>query len=663
MRSIENKPVLGILEWFHQGDKDHVNKAIEQLNTLGITQLRTGISWADYHTPEGEAWLEWLIPTLSAHVQVLPCLLYTPPSIGLTSKTSSPPRHPEYFADFTDKFLQRYGEYFEWVELWNEPNNTSEYDFRLDPHWDIFCNMISWAAKEVRKHGKKVLLGGMSPVDPGWLGYMYEKGLMNTIDAVGIHGFPDTFDTDWPGWDAVVDNIQGVINHHQGTQKVWITETGFSTWQQKESKQLKLFIDALHAPVERVYWYCLNDLDMNRPTVDGFHVDDREYYFGLVSHANTPKLLYRMLQEHGMDSLDQLQWIARPYITIPKQQKSVLITGGAGFIGTNLADRFLSEGKSITILDNLSRPGVEKNVDWLKNKHKQNLNIKVADIRNAYKVREAVNQAEFVYHFAAQVAVTTSCEQPVEDFQINVQGTLNVLEAIRKSAHQPPMVLTSTNKVYGKLPELNLRSSDQRYLMRDDGVDESQHLDFYSPYGCSKGAADAYVLDYARIYGLKTVVFRMSCIYGPHQFGTEDQGWVAHFLIQALKGNPLTIYGNGKQVRDILYVEDLVNAFQLVYNNIDTLAGQAFNIGGGAKNSISLKELMLFIETLTGEKINCHYDDWRPGDQKYYVSNTHKFMDMTGWKPTYTVSEGVQQLYHWLVDASVVNLAKKSVII
>ena len=194
--------------------------------------------------------------------------------------------------------------------------------------------------------------------------------------------------------------------------------------------------------------------------------------------------------------------------------------------------------------------------------------------------------------------------------------------------------------------------------MRDEGVDEHQPLDFYSPYGCSKGTADAYVLDYARMYHLKTVVFRMSCIYGPHQLGTEDQGWIAHFLIQALKGNPLTIYGNGKQVRDILYVGDLVNAFQQVYNNINPLAGQAFNMGGGASNSISLRELILFIETLTEEPIACHYDDWRPGDQKYYVSNTQKFTDMTGWKPICDVTKGVQQLHHWLMDERAVEVVE-----
>lgn len=663
----ESEPVLGVLEWFHLGDKEHVNKTIEQLKALGIREVRTGISWADSHTPEGEAWLEWLIPTLAEHVRILPCLLYTPPSIGLSPKTSAPPRYPEYFADFTDRLLQRYGEYFDWIELWNEPNNTSEYDFQLDPNWDIFYELISGAAREVRKHDKKVLLGGMSPVAPSWLGYMYGKGLMQWIDAVGIHGFPDTFDSNWTGWPAVIQEVQDVIDRHGGQQKIWITETGYSTWQQDERKQLQQFAEVLNAPVERIYWYSLNDLDPQRPTVDGFHIDEREYYFGMVSNTGMPKLLYRILTDYGISNLDKFEWVQKPYISIPPKQKSILITGGAGFIGTNLADQLLNEGKKVTILDNLSRAGVEKNLAWLKSKHKDNLNIEVADIRNEHKVQELVHKAEFVYHFAAQVAVTTSCEHPVYDLNTNVMGTVNVLEAIRKSPHQPPLVFTSTNKVYGKLQELTLKENGTRYVPGQaglrQGVSEDQKLDFYSPYGCSKGAADAYILDYARIYGLKTVVFRMSCIYGPHQFGTEDQGWVAHFLIQALKGNPLTIYGDGKQVRDILFVEDLVNAFKLAYNHIGHLSGEAFNIGGGSANSTSLNELLQLMEEMTGDKIACSYTDWRPGDQKYYVSDTRKFNSMTGWKPAYSLPEGIQKLHQWLTSSGVVDVSRKSVIV
>lgn len=654
-------PVLGILEWFHLNDKEHVEKAIEQINELGIRELRTGISWADYHTAEGRKWLEWLIPTLAEHVQILPCLLYTPPSVGISPKTSSPPARPGYFADFTREILQKYGQHFEWVELWNEPNNTSEYDFRLDTDWRIFNEFISGAAREVKKYDKKVLLGGMSPIDPGWLRHMYNIGLMSLVDAIGIHGFPGTFDTDWDGWDAAVRQIQEVVNHYGGAQKIWITEAGYSTWQQDEKGQVNEFIDVLDAPVERVYWYCLNDLDPGRATVDGFHTDDREYHFGMVNEAGRPKLLYRLLKEYGIDELDRFPWIGEPHITVPGQEKSILITGGAGFIGTNLAHKLLNEGKSVTILDSLQRPGVEANLDWLRRTHGSDLNIMVADVRNRYKVQEAVRNAGFVYHLAAQVAVTTSYEQPYYDFETNILGTLNLLESIRNTAHKPPVLFTSTNKVYGNLAGLDLMPNGNRYKMNQRKVDENQKLDLHSPYGCSKGSADAYMLDYARMYGLKTVVFRMSCIYGPHQLGTEDQGWVAHFLIQALKGNPITIFGDGKQVRDILYVDDLVHAFQRVYNHIDQLQGEVFNIGGGYDNSISLKEFIHLIEELTGENVTCHHTDWRAGDQKYYVSDIQKFTSLTGWKPEYSVAEGVDRLFQWLVTADVAGIPDKSV--
>lgn len=656
------KPVLGALEWFHLGDKENVEKAIRQMQEIGITELRTGISWADYHTPEGVEWLDWLIPTLSEHVRILPCLLYTPPSIGIEPKTSAPPKHPEYFADFTNEILEKYGQHFEWVELWNEPNNTSEYDFRLDSDWSIFNDFVGGAAEVVKQHDKKVLLGGMSPIDPGWLRHMYDIGLMDNVDAVGIHGFPGTFDTDWDGWDTAVDQVQEVVDHYDDKQEIWITEAGYSTWQHDEKQQVKEFSKVLDAAAERVYWYCLNDLSPEKETVDGFHIDDREYHFGMVDNAGRPKLLYRLLKDYGINQLDRFPWITEPHITIPEQEKSILITGGAGFIGTNLAHRLLSEGKAVTILDSLQRPGVETNLDWLQRQHDQNLNIEIADVRNKYRVQEVVNEAGFIYHLAAQVAVTTSFDHPFHDFRTNLMGTMNILEAVRNTSHRPPIVFTSTNKVYGNLADKNIISNGQRYKMEQKKiVDENQKLDFCSPYGCSKGAADSYIRDYARSYGLQTVIFRMSCIYGPHQFGTEDQGWVAHFLIQALKGNPITIFGDGKQVRDILYIEDLVNAFQLAKNQIDQVAGEEFNIGGGYENSISLKEFINLLEDLTGDNITLYYSDWREGDQKYYVSDIEKFNSMTGWEPRYNIPEGVNELYEWLLTTNAIEIPNKSV--
>jgi CDP-paratose 2-epimerase len=267
-----------------------------------------------------------------------------------------------------------------------------------------------------------------------------------------------------------------------------------------------------------------------------------------------------------------------------------------------------------------------------------------------------VQQASQVFHFAAQVAVTTSLTDPVEDFEVNGRGTLNVLEAIRAQTSPAPLIFTSTNKVYGALDDVGLRRRNLRYeptdpSLRQTGVSENRPLDFHSPYGCSKGTADQYVLDYARTYGLPAIVFRMSCIYGAHQFGTEDQGWVAHFLIRALDGQPITLYGDGRQVRDILSVEDLVDAFLLAQEHMASETGQAFNIGGGPGNTVSLLELLELIGELLGHKPAVGLDAWRTGDQRYYVSDTGKFQRATGWKPQITVQDGLERLLRWLVDS------------
>ena len=336
-------------------------------------------------------------------------------------------------------------------------------------------------------------------------------------------------------------------------------------------------------------------------------------------------------------------------------EKTVLITGGSGFIGTNLAHRIASSGGRVRLLDNLSRPGVEHNLNWLRETHGDRVAIDVADVRDPLAVRRAVADVDTVFHFAAQVAVTTSLTDPGHDFDVNARGTLNVLDAVRTRENPPALLFTSTNKVYGGMEDVPLRRRGDRYepcdeILRARGFSEDRRLDFHSPYGCSKGAADQYVLDHARSYGLRTAVFRMSCIYGPHQFGTEDQGWVAHFLIRALDGQPLTLYGDGMQVRDILYVEDLVEAFLVAEKNVDKLSGQAFNMGGGAGNTVSLLELVDLIGALHGRRPQVFYEDWRTGDQRYYVSDFSKFAAATGWSPRVNARQGVGKLYNWLME-------------
>jgi CDP-paratose 2-epimerase len=331
--------------------------------------------------------------------------------------------------------------------------------------------------------------------------------------------------------------------------------------------------------------------------------------------------------------------------------RSVLILGGAGFIGSNLASSILRNSSAkVHIFDNLSRPGVRNNLEWLQQlaKNPGQLQITVGDIRDASHVERVTRYATEIYNFAAQVAVTTSIADPRQDFEVNLAGTFNVLEAARKSGNNPFVLFTSTNKVYGNFGSSDLYLDGKRYCSRKpEGTAEEQPLDFHSPYGCSKGAADQYVRDYARIYGLRTVVFRMSCIAGARQFGNEDQGWVAHFLYSALRGIPVTIYGNGKQVRDVLSVEDLVRAFDAARQLPASTEGRIYNIGGGPENTLSLLETIEIVEKLTGCKFEVAYDAARPGDQLYYVSDTRKFHRDSGWRPEYTPQETLQQIYEF----------------
>jgi CDP-paratose 2-epimerase len=333
-----------------------------------------------------------------------------------------------------------------------------------------------------------------------------------------------------------------------------------------------------------------------------------------------------------------------------------LITGGAGFIATNVADALLRQGWRVRIFDNLSRGGVEQNVRWLVSQHGPRVQTSVGDVRDRAALAAAAAGVQRVFHFAAQVAVTTSLVDPFLDFEVNARGTLNLLEILRGMQHPPSVLFTSTNKVYGHLDDVPLVRRARRYEPADHtiatrGIGEDRPLDFHSPYGCSKGAADQYVLDYARTFGLPATVFRMSCIYGPHQFGTEDQGWVAHFLIQAMRRAPLTLYGDGLQVRDVLFVEDLVSAMLLAHEHIDLTAGRAFNIGGGPTNTTSLLELLDLIANITGAQPAFDLEPWRPADQRYYVSNTATFQQATGWRPRVAVSDGVRRLMEWLLES------------
>jgi CDP-paratose 2-epimerase len=334
-------------------------------------------------------------------------------------------------------------------------------------------------------------------------------------------------------------------------------------------------------------------------------------------------------------------------------RQAVVVTGGAGFIGANLCDRLAREGHDVLIFDALLRPGVERNLAWLRARHGRRISAVIGDIRDGGAVGSVVRDASVVFHLAAQVAVTTSLSEPQDDFTTNLQGTFLLLDAIRRRGTQTPVIFASTNKVYGDLADIPLELVGEAYLPRDPairarGIGEDRPVDFHTPYGCSKGAADQYVLDWTRSYGIPTAVFRMSCIYGPRQIGTEDQGWVAHFLLRALRGESISIYGDGCQVRDVFFVEDAVAAYLAAWRRIGGIAGQAFNLGGGPGNAISLHQLIRYIEELTTRPVRVTYGEWRAGDQRYYVSNTEHATRALGLGPATHWRSGVATLMAWL---------------
>jgi CDP-paratose 2-epimerase len=330
----------------------------------------------------------------------------------------------------------------------------------------------------------------------------------------------------------------------------------------------------------------------------------------------------------------------------------VLITGGAGFIGSNLTLRLARQGHQVVVYDNLSRQGSERNAAWLRQELGEGWTLLQEDIRDAETLLRAAADADIVCHLASQVAVTTSVQDPRHDFEVNALGTFNVLEAARLSGRHPIVLYSSTNKVYGGMEEVVVVEGETSYSYHDYplGVPETYPLDFHSPYGCSKGSGDQYVRDYARIYGLPTVVLRQSCIYGTRQFGVEDQGWIAWLTIAAVTGRPITIYGDGKQVRDVLWVDDLLDLYQAAIDRIDVAAGKVYNVGGGPKNVLAVwTELGPMLEVLLGHKIEVAYDDWRPGDQRIFVADVRKAEQELGWHPRVSKDEGVRRLYDWVV--------------
>ncbi len=351
---------------------------------------------------------------------------------------------------------------------------------------------------------------------------------------------------------------------------------------------------------------------------------------------------------------------AGPAVRASTGRRPVLVTGGAGFIGCNLADRLAAEGHDVVVYDALTRPGVERNLAWLRQRHPRRISPAVADVRDAAALEAAVADASAVFHLAAQVAVTTSLDDPALDFGVNLASTVALLEAARRAPARPPVIFASTNKVYGDLADVALEVDGEAYVpsdrrLRRDGVGLDRPLDFHTPYGCSKGSADAYVLDWARSYGLDTAVLRMSCIYGARQMGTEDQGWVAHFARRALAGEPITVYGDGRQVRDVLDVRDAVEAYLAAWARIGEVRGRAFNIGGGPGNAVSLRAVIGALRDLVGRPVEIEHAGWRSGDQRWYVSDTRAAREALDLPRPLPWREGLADLVAWMRGADAVT--------
>ncbi|HYX92360.1 MAG TPA: GDP-mannose 4,6-dehydratase, partial [Myxococcaceae bacterium] len=511
-------PEIGLAEQFRLGEHDRAEAVLQDLQRLGVRRLKTRLSWAECSTAEGARWSAWLLKRAAPQLEVVPSFAGVPVDVSIERRSSAPPRQVGAFAEFVEAFLEKHGHALQWLELWGDAFDLHSWDWRLDPGWRRFGEMIAAAAEKAKAAGKKVALGATAPFDPSWLDALAESGALQQIDAIALRHLSSA-DPGWSGWADAVARARQELDRRGARAELWIGAAGYSTWRHDERAQLCAFIEARRARVSRLYWHSARDIspaDAEEPALEL-----RERHWGLRRADGTPKLLMRLWLEHGLERLEWARALTEPRpIRSARGEKHTVIFGGAGFIGSNLADALLREGRKVLVFDSLARPSVERNLRWLQERHGARLGVLVGDVRDPPSVRRAVENAEQLFHFAAQVAVTTSLLNPTADFEVNARGTLNVLEAARRQDEPPRLLFTSTNKVYGGLEDVPLRVRGGRYEPEAEelcahGISERRALNFESPYGCSKGAAEQYVLDYARSFGLKAVVFRMSCIYGP----------------------------------------------------------------------------------------------------------------------------------------------------
>jgi CDP-paratose 2-epimerase len=632
-------PVLGLADRIRPGEEDRVELVLKSLRSLRASELRTSICAADWSTAEGRAWYVRLLPRLAAKARLLPCFAWAP--------ASGSPLDATAYAEFVDEAIATLGGCFEHVELRESAADLVEP--KADPERRKFFDSIDGAILRARQRGKRPVLGGVSLGDLEAIHPLCERGTLALVNAVGLRALCGDRASVGACTEAV-RRLRQILDDGASAAEIWITEAGYSTGRQDEFNQVKTLLDFLDLPVGRVYWYSGADPDLDEAEDPCLGPEGRDWRFGLWTPSGQPKLLARLWSRDGLDGVREAGRLGSG--PSRRSPRPVLITGGAGFVGTNLADRLLQEGRPVVVFDSLSRPGTEDNLRWLREKHGDAFEVVIADVRDRSALRPLVRRSSAIFHLAAQVAVTSSLTDPAHDFEVNAGGTFTLVSLVSGLADPPPLVFTSTNKVYGRLDDLRLVEDATRYVPEDPrvrarGVDEDRPLEFHSPYGCSKGAADQYVLDFARTRSLPATVFRMSCIYGPHQCGSEDQGWVCHFIRSALEGVPLTVYGNGKQVRDVLYVEDLTEAFALVMSAPEKAAGQAFNLGGGPGNALSLLELLAALRRLHGKLPPVRFSEWRSADQRYFVADAGRFRAATGWEPRVSSTEGIEKLYRW----------------
>lgn len=634
----------GFSERFFVGEYERADRIVSAIRQGGFTSLRVDVSARDYYARGGTEWYEWLFRRIASELELLPCLEFS------STGADSPSRGVRVYADFVDTVLSHHGKHFDYVELSSPPPPTGGDGVR-----DLWLRSTEslTAILQATRGGWNVVLGtvapGLSPSSGAsphpesyWIHALCERGLLDQVSAVSLQGLHQP--KAWNRFQQLARSLQAVLDAHGARAALWLTEGGYPSSARDETLQVRHLAAFLNVPAERHYWRSWED----RPAAEAPLPDQR---LGVVRADGRPKLVARLLQQDTAtrNACLTVEPIAVRAAALPP----VVILGGAGFIGTNLAKSFLEDGEQVIVVDNLSRPGVEHNLRWLKSRYGDRLQAKLTDIREEPGLGEILRGARAVVHLAAQVAVSASLFDPLEEFEVNAYGTLRVLEALRHNGGHVPLLFASTSQVYGDLADIELQATPDGYLpvdpaLRERGIDERRPLDPRTPYGCSKGVADQYVLDYARTFGLPLAVVRMSSVYGPRQFGTEEHDGLAYVVLRALRREPVVLESEGQKVRDLLHVDDAVRAYRLLLDCIQETRGRAFNLGGGPDNAVCLKRLLTEIESLTGEKIEVTRSDASPRDALYFVADVHRLERAVGWQPEIDWRAGLRDLWAWL---------------